>query len=473
MKSIIILLLGLFLAHYGRAQTDSLNMYVETALKNNPTVQQKWSDYKATVEKSPQVGSLPDPELTMGFFLKPMEQLGGNQVANLQLMQDFPWFGVLKNAKDEVSLMAQASFASFESTKLDIAYEVRLRWYELYQNRQQVALLRKNIEVLQQLKRLATASYQTGSVSIPTSTGATRGSTLGTSSTSNGMGGMGTDAGKRTSVNAPPTASSTMGSSSGMGTASTGMGTTSTGSLGNLYSIQQEENELTNQLASLEDAYSYLTYGFNKLLNRTETASLSVPAGDFTDPFQPPSDTVLNQNPMLVMLEYEREAQESRMKMAERMGYPMVGVGLSYSVMSKNSSSTSMMNGQDMLMPMVSVSLPLYRKKYKALEQEIAWQQSATAHAYEATRNTLQTDYKEALFRYRDALRRVQLAESQQQLTTKTYQLQRARLAASNGTLEDLLRTTRQQVDYDLQLVNARVEVLNAQAKIRQLAGSY
>lgn len=466
MKPFISILLGLLMAFNSQAQLDSLSVYVETALKNNPAVQQKWSEYNASLEKIPQVGSIPDPELSMGFFLKPMEQLGGNQVANLQLMQEFPWFGVLKNAKDEMSLMAKASFASFESAKLDIAYEVRIGWYGLMQNRQQVAILKKSLELLQQLKRQATATYQAGSVSITTGAGATSRSTTGTSSTSNQMGGMKVDAAKQPTMNAGSPTSSGMGPSSGMGE-------TPTGSLSNVYALQQEENELTNQLASLEDAYSYLTYGFNKLLNRAETTSVAVPAGDFTDSFQPPTDTVLNQNPMLIMLEYEREASEARQKMAERMGYPMVGVGLSYSVLSKNPSSTSMMNGRDMLMPMVSVSLPLYRKKYKALEQETAWQQTATEQAFEATRNQLQADYNEALFRYRDAVRGVQLAESQQQLAAKTYQLQRTRLAASNGSLEELLRTARQQVDYDLQLVNARIDVLKAQAQIRLLAGSY
>jgi outer membrane protein TolC len=362
--------------------------------------------------------------------------------------------------------MAKASLASLESAKLEIALTVRLRWYELYQNRQQVAILKKNLELLQQLKRLVTATYQAGSVNFTASEGANRSSASGTSSTSNGMGGMETDAGKQSSIKPGSKASSGMSPSSGMGVSTTA-------GLGNIYSLQLEENDLTNQLASLEDAYGYLSYGFNKLLNRMETASIEVPSGDFTDPFQPRSDTVLNQHPMLVMLDYEREAQEARRKMSERMGYPMVGVGLSYSVMSKKPSSTSMMNGQDMLMPMVSVSLPLYRKKFKALEQEIVWQQSASAHAYEATRNTLQADYKEALFRYRDAVRRVQLAESQQLLIAKTYQLERTRLAASTGSLENLLRIARQQVDYDLQLVNARIDVLMAQAQIRQLAGSY
>ena len=53
----------------------------------------------------------------MGFFLKPMELVNGNQIADIKLMQMFPWFGVLRNAKDEMSLMANARFELFRDTK--------------------------------------------------------------------------------------------------------------------------------------------------------------------------------------------------------------------------------------------------------------------------------------------------------------------------------------------------------------------
>ena len=73
--------------------------YLEIAAKNNPTVLQRFSEYQAALQKIPQVGSLPDPELSAGVFLSPMELVSGNQVADLRLMQMFPWFGVLKICK--------------------------------------------------------------------------------------------------------------------------------------------------------------------------------------------------------------------------------------------------------------------------------------------------------------------------------------------------------------------------------------
>ena len=140
---------------------DSLLYYLELAAKNNPTVLQKFSEYQAALQKVPQVGSLPDPELSMGVFLSPMELVSGNQVADLRLMQMFPWFGTLRAAKDEMSLMANAKYESFRDAKLQVFYEVQRTWYDLYKVQQNIRISEKNIEILQTIERLALVKFRT------------------------------------------------------------------------------------------------------------------------------------------------------------------------------------------------------------------------------------------------------------------------------------------------------------------------
>ncbi len=78
------------------------------------------------------------------------------------------------------------------------------------------------------------------------------------------------------------------------------------------------------------------------------------------------------------MLEFEKQSLEARKKMVTAMGYPMVGLGLNYSLIGKNEMSTSSMNGKDMIMPMVTVTLPIYRKKYNAMNNEADLLKTAT-----------------------------------------------------------------------------------------------
>jgi hypothetical protein len=140
----VIFMLGILNTTFAQ-QSDSLTNYLEIAAKNNPFVLQKFAEYEAALQKVPQVGGLPDPELSLGIFLKPMELVGGNQVADIRLMQMFPWVGVLKNAKDEMSLMAQAKYESFRDAKLQIFYNLQQSWHEMYKVNAAIQVSEKNL----------------------------------------------------------------------------------------------------------------------------------------------------------------------------------------------------------------------------------------------------------------------------------------------------------------------------------------
>ena len=119
-KILLTVILAIFILHHSQSQLypDSLIRYMEIAAENNPSVRREFTGYKAALQKIPQAGSLTDPQLSIGVFLKPMEIVSGNQVADLSLMQMFPWFGVLKNARNEMSLMAKAKYEQYRDAKL-------------------------------------------------------------------------------------------------------------------------------------------------------------------------------------------------------------------------------------------------------------------------------------------------------------------------------------------------------------------
>ena len=67
---IIFIALGSWIVVSSQQYPDSLLRYLEIAAKNNPGVLQKFSEYQAALQKIPQVGSLPDPELSLQeYFL--------------------------------------------------------------------------------------------------------------------------------------------------------------------------------------------------------------------------------------------------------------------------------------------------------------------------------------------------------------------------------------------------------------------
>jgi outer membrane protein TolC len=472
-KKLLITFIALYswLVIHGQQYPDSLIKYLGIAAKNNSAVLQKFSEYKAALQKIPQVGSLSDPELSMGFFLKPMELVSGNQIADIKLMQMFPWFGVLRNAKDEMSLMANAKFELFRDTKLQVFYDVQRTWYELYKVQKDISISEKNIEILKVIERLALVKFR----SAPLNNTGTTSSNTGTSSASNqagnagssGMQTMGTGQGNSGSSSSNKPAAS-------MQTAS--MGSSSGGSgLVDLYRLQIETGEIENNIALLKNQEQSIIARFNSYLNRSPIAPVFISDTLVTDSLGltliAVSDSILAKNPMLTMLEYEKLSLEARKKMVRHMGYPMMGVGLNYSIISKTEFPMGMpsMNGKDMIMPMVVFTLPIYRKKYTAMQNEAELMKTAASENYQATASSLQTDYYQAVQLYQDAQRRIKLYRNQYQLASKSFDIILKSFSTSSSELTDVLRVRQQMLDYEIKQVEAVADFNTAVAWLKRL----
>jgi outer membrane protein TolC len=181
------------------------------------------------------------------------------------------------------------------------------------------------------------------------------------------------------------------------------------------------------------------------------------------------SDSMLANNPMLGMLGYEKQSIEARKKMVTRMGYPMVGLGVNYTLISKSEMSTSSMNGKDMIMPMVTVTLPIYRKKYNAMRDEADLMRRATSQNYQATSNSLQAEYYQAVQLYQDAERRIKLYYNQYQLASRSLDLMLKSFSVSGASLTDVLRIRQQTLDYELKQVEAVADFNTSVAWLKRL----
>jgi outer membrane protein TolC len=434
------------------SQPDSLYSYLEIATKNNPTVLQRYYEYEAALQKVPQVGSLPDPDISLGVFLSPMEQLGGNQLADIRLMQMFPWFGVLKSAKDEMSLMANAKYELLRDAKLQVSFDVQRSWYELHKIKQNIRISEKNIEILQTIERLTIVRFKAapgGNGAASAGRAQTQATSRGANSGSSGMNTMGSSSGNTgaTTNSASSMPGSPMGSSSG------------SSGLTDVYRIQIEINDVQNSIELLKNQFSTLAAGFNSYLNRPPGAIVTLPDTLISDNFPLSqlalSDSALSKNPMLQMLQFEQKSIDARKQMVTRMGYPMVGLGVNYSVIGKSEMSASSMNGRDMIMPMVTATLPIYRRKYKSMQSEADLLKSANEQNYKATANALSTEYYQAMQLYHYAERRIKLYRDQQQLASKSLDIMMKSFASSATDLTDILRVRQQTLDYEYKQMEA------------------
>jgi cobalt-zinc-cadmium efflux system outer membrane protein len=409
----LILLIIIAIASYtGTFGQDSLSYYLEQAVLNNPGVKARYLEYSAALEKVPQAASLPDPQFQLGYFIKPMELLGGNQVANISLMQMFPWFGTLKAAKDEASKMAVAKFESFRDAKNELYFNVRASYYKVYRTIKEIEIAKKNLSILHSLEQLALAKFRSG--------------------------------GKDDMVD--------------------------------LLRVQIEIHELENRISLLKDQLTTDKVSFNRFLNRS--ASSEVFTGNSLLEAPIPSDILtltdsLVNHPMVKMYQAESEANAAKLDMVTRMGYPMVGLGLNYMIIQKRDGNTAMMNGKDMTMPMVSLTLPIYRKKYKAMRHEAELMRDAATMSAENTTNDLRVSFQQTLQSLYDADRRVKLYTDQAKLADKSVQLLIASFSASSADFVEVLRMQQQLLDYQFKQVEAVVDKNTSIARVVYLTGNY
>lgn len=461
-----------FLPKSSAVENDSLLKYIEIAIRNNPGVMQKFTQYQAALQKIPQAGSLSDPQLDIGVFLSPMELMSGYQVAEMKLMQMFPWFGVLRNAKDEMSQMANASFEQFRDAKLQVSYDVQKAWNDLYRIRYDIRISEKNLDILKIIERLALIRYKTapagnqggtssGQAIIP---GASQNRSSGGSSAMQGMTGSQGGGNIQSAQQSSQMQSGSMESTSG------------TADLSGIYRIQIESGDLRNNIALLQSEEKTAMALFNSYLNRPP--EMPVITGDtlvtanIDRALASGQDSINANNPMLKMIDYERQSYEARKKMVTGMGYPMVGVGVNYSLINRSEMSTSEMNGKDMVMPMVSVTLPVYRKKYKAMKKEADLLGAAASQNYQATANSLHTEYFRSVQLYQDAQRRAKLYDEQYQLASKTFEIMLKSFSATSTDLTDVLRVRQQMLDYEINKVQALTDLNTAVAGLRRIMAS-
>jgi outer membrane protein TolC len=270
------------------------------------------------------------------------------------------------------------------------------------------------------------------------------------------------------------TGSSGSNQSSSLQTGPMGVSSGSSG-LADIYRIQIESNDLENNIALLKDQQNSIIAKFNTYLNRSVTSPVYTYENITRDSLEfaltVVSDSMLSHNPMLGMLDFEKQSLEARKKMVTRMGYPMIGLGLNYSIISKSATAmgTPDMNGKDMIMPMVVLTLPIYRKKYTAMQNEAELLKSATSENYQATANSLQSEYYQAVLLYQDAQRRLKLYENQYQLASKSLDLMLKSFSTSSSGLTDVLRVRQQTLDYELKQVEAIADFNTAIAWLKRL----
>lgn len=415
-KILYFLCIGLFTC-YGSAyatgkdnKEDSLAVYIAEAIRNNPGLKSEYQAYQAQMANAQGAGVLSDPQLSVGLFPQAMHHVNGKQLATITIMQMFPWFGTLKAGREQMEYKAQEAYQKFREKSLSIAFNVEKQWYSILATQEKVKAVKQKRALLNDIKKVAIYLYKNYT------------------------------AGRDTKMS-------------------------------DQLRLDAEEERLKEQTESLETQLTLQKQQFNITLHRQPNAALSLP--DSITLRQMPTfnwTEIERNNPKLAQYSAIQKAFKSQEEQTRAKGMPMIGVGLQYMLNGKvDMPMMPNMNGKDMVMPMVSVTIPIYRKKITSAIHSAQLMERSAAYNYQSQLDALQSTYLSIEQRADDIKRKLKLYESEVSLLNRTLELMQKEYATGATSLTDILQTTRESIDYDLLKAEANAQYNTITAEAIQL----
>lgn len=409
---VMVLLPLLGMAQQSDSTHSDIDRYLKQAAHNNPELKAHFRQYLSALQQVPQVNTLPDPELSFGYFINPIETRVGPQQVRFGLTQMFPWFGTLGARGEVATQKAKAKFEAFQDQRNKLFYEVKKKWYQLYRLDQTVGILKENIEILETYESVTLQKYETDQV------------------------------GQADVLRVQ---------------------------------IEKEDLKTRLELEkdNREVAAREFNELLNRQKDRDIVVADTLHAQPLSRSEAELEHAVREQNPQLTKTEYEMASARSSLKVARKAGMPKFGVGIDYMVTGNRSMSVAD-NGRDAILARAGIQLPLFRGKYRAQKKQAEIELEAVEDRREAAVNRLHTQLDQALRDYREGQRRIKLyKEVQIQRTRQAIQILTEEYAAAATDFEELLRLQRKLLDYELARDQALVKQNTAIARIEYLYGKY
>jgi len=185
-------------------------------------------------------------------------------------------------------------------------------------------------------------------------------------------------------------------------------------------------------------------------------------------------DSIKLNNHQVLNLEFQQASYEYQQTVARKMGNPSFTVGMDYLFIGESSNPALGPNesGRDaMMLPMVGITIPLYRKKYTSQVREAVFMQEAKQNQQIEKINVLETIFEKANTDFKDSKRRIDLHDQQLKLAGKALNILETEYATDSKNFEEILRMERQVLLHNLELEKSRSDLNASVAFITYLMG--
>ncbi|WP_439487378.1 TolC family protein [Algoriphagus sp.] len=351
------------------------------------------------------VGSLQDPSLSFGYFISPVETRVGPQKARFSLTQLFPWFGTLKAQEDVASLQAEVKYQEFLDAKNQLYNQLAAVYYPLLETHELIAIEEENLRILETYYSLATSKLENGTGSL---TDALRADIM----------------------------------------------------------IQAAKTNLEVLKVKIEGSNSWL----NSLLSRPHDSPVEILEKlEIVAEERVISPDSIQSNPLLESMDLKIQSSEASKRVAQKQGMPKLGAGVDYVLVGERTDMVIPENGKNVLMPMVTMSLPIFRGKYRGAQKEAELMQESYKLEKEELNNKLYGSYHRysSDMKIQDDL--ISLYERQIVTTQQNLALLYNSYSNSGKDFEEVLRVQQQLLEFKKMKLKAMVAYRTSLAQINYI----
>ena len=385
--------------------SQSLNQLLEQAGFHNREIQARSALQQAAMERVGQTGILADPELGIGVFTLPVETRLGPQRARLGVTQAFPWPGTLNVQQQLAREKAVVKNYDILTYELELAYQIKQLYWQLVGIQEKQKVLGDKLKLLHSMEQIALARVENGS------------------------------------------ASST-----------------------EILRIQLQINEREQEIRLLELEKVAPSSSIHQLLGDSSDHIITPAINKLEIATLPSSEEAINnqliEHPFVQSLEQQKMVAEQEIKLNQLNAMPSFGLGADYIIVGKRQDADPAKNGRDILQLRAGVKMPLNKDAYSAKEREEQAKIRALDYRKENLQSVLKARLETAFVKYEQALLKCKLYDDQIGQTAVILKIEQSRYSVGEIPLEELLRTEKAILEYQLKWIEASVQSHLAKAEI-------
>ncbi len=312
---------------------QTLQEYIKEAKENNPELKAYQNGLDASIEKVNEAGSLPNTKIGTGYFISEPETRTGAQKAKFTAQQNIPWFGTIKARKETASTESDVHKNKLEIAKRKITLQVEQTYYKLYELKASQNVLDEQDKLLDTYIEIALKEVENN-----------RASTV------------------------------------------------------DVLKLNIAKNNLENQKEILKGEILTTETALNQLLHRDGFDPLAVPDNLFI-PEEEPTMMLddITYHPELITYDHLNDLLDKKENVNAKEALPSIGLGLDYVIVQERPDVSFSDNGKDIIMPMVSLSVPLFSKKHKSRSKQYELQKEEVFQKREASQNNLENLMEKAI----------------------------------------------------------------------------